>query len=126
MRSPEFGKLCRFCLLFRVRAIQRGDINFFHIQHGCHYTLGPGRILIGQHVAENNRTHLPRETKFVFEPAARSGRSTVGGKFLPEIIDLVLGFAVDSERDRFGELELRAAVQGHEVDSVECELDRHD
>src|SRR4029450_2222214 len=52
-------------------------------------------------------------------------RSAIGGKFLPEIIDLILGLAVDRERDRFGELELRAAVERDKVDSVERKLHRH-
>src|SRR5947207_1230318 len=76
-------------------ALERRDVDLIHLHHRIHDALGFRLIGIGQHIAENNRTHLPRETEFVFEPTARSGRSAVGGKFLPEIIDLVLGFAVD-------------------------------
>src|SRR5262249_4036080 len=67
-------------------------------------------IAIGQPVAEKDRVDLPRETEFVFESAAPPSRSAVGGKFLPEIIDLILGLAVDRKRDRLGELELRAVL----------------
>ena len=78
-----------------VRFLQRRDVDLVHLHHRGHDALGFRFIRIAEHVAENNRVHLPRETEFVFEPTAWSGRSAVGGKFLPEIIDLVLGFAVD-------------------------------
>src|SRR5947208_14054066 len=103
---------------FDIRALalrgfaQSIDVDLVHLHHGVHDALGFGFIRIAKHVAENDRVHLPRETEFVFEPTARSGRSAVGGKFLPEIIDLILGLAVDRERYRFGELELPRTLSG--------------
>ena len=35
------------------------------------------------------------------------------------MVDLFLGFAVDEQRDSFGELVLRAAVEGDELLSIE-------
>jgi hypothetical protein len=105
---------------------QGGDVDLVHFHHRFHDAIRLPGIAIGQHIAEKDRVDLPRETEFVFQLAAPPGRSAVGGKFLPEIIDLVLGLAVDRERDRFGELELRSAIERHELDSVERKLHRHD
>jgi len=68
-----------------------------------HDAFGFRFIRIAEHVAED---------EFVFEAAAGPGRSAVGGKFLPEIIDLVLGLSVHVERDRFGELKLPRTLSG--------------
>ena len=46
-------------------------------------------------------------------------------ELFPVIIDLLLRLAVDHERDRFGELEARPAVQGHELLSIQLERHRH-
>jgi hypothetical protein len=54
---------------------------------------------------------LPRQAKFIFEPAASAFFSSCG-KFLPKIIHFFLRFAVDEERDGFGEFELRAGIDG--------------
>src|SRR5207249_1511824 len=117
----------RDCLSSSLRGLfQGGNVDLVHFHHRFNDAIRLPGIRIGQHVAEKDWVDLPRETEFVFEPAAPPGRSAVGGKFLPEIIDLILGPAVDRERDRFGELELRAAVERHEVDSVESKLHRYD
>src|SRR5437867_805269 len=71
------------------RLFQSGDVDLVHFHHRVHDALGFRFIGIAEHVAENDRADLPRETEFVFEPAAWPGRSAVSGKFLPEIIDLV-------------------------------------
>src|SRR5438067_11529232 len=71
------------------------------------------------------RKNLPRETEFVFEPAARPRRSAIGRKFLPEIIDLLLCLAIHVERDRFGELELRSAIERDESNAIERKIHRH-
>jgi len=96
--------------LILSRPFQRGDVNLVHFHHRFHDAIRLSGVGISQHVAEKDRVDLPRETEFVFESAAPPSRSAVGGKFLTEIIDLILGLAVDRKRDRFGELELRAAL----------------
>jgi len=82
------------------------------LHHRFHDAIRLPGIGIAQHIVEKDRVDLPRETEFVFEPAALPGRSTVGGKFLPEIIDFILVLAVDRERDCFGELELPRTLSG--------------
>jgi hypothetical protein len=49
-----------------VRFLQRRDVDLVHLHHRVHDTLGFRRIGIGQHVAENDRADLPRESEFVF------------------------------------------------------------
>src|SRR5215831_16216311 len=120
--SRESGKFCLAVVgFFKLR-----DVDLVHLHHGVHDAFGFRFIRIAEHVAENDRADLPREAEFVFEPPARPGRSAIGGKFFPEIIDLLLRLAVHVERDRFGELELRAAVECYELNSVERKLHRHD
>jgi hypothetical protein len=48
------------------------------------------------------------------------------GELAPVVVDLVLRFAVDLKRDRLVELELRAAVERHELLSLDLELYGHD
>src|SRR5437667_10674629 len=116
---------CSSLILHPCGLFQGGNVDLVHFHHRVHDARCFRFIGIGQHIAENDRVDLPGETEFVFEPAAPPGRSAIGGKFLPEIIDLILGPAVLRERDRFCELELRAAVERHEVDSVESKLRRY-
>src|SRR5689334_24778500 len=45
---------------------------------------------------------------------------------VPVVVDLLLGLAVDLQRDGLAERELRAPVDADEAVAVELELDRHD
>src|SRR5205823_8751655 len=65
------------------------------------------------------------ETVFIRKPAALHLFSAAGYELFPIIIDLLLRLAVDHERDRCGELELRPAVQGHKLLSIQLERHRH-
>src|SRR5437667_12421402 len=103
---------CSSLILHPCGLFQGGNVDLVHFHHRFHDARCFRFIGIGQHIAENDRVDLPGESEFVFEPAAPPGRSAVGGKFLPEIIDLILGLAVDRERDRFGELELPRTLSG--------------
>src|SRR5438874_8848882 len=88
-----------------------------------HQPLHPGRIL--GPLVPLVRHYLPGETVFIGEPTALHLLAATGGEFFPIIIDLLLRLAVDHERDRRGELELRPAVQGHELLSIQLERHRH-
>ena len=51
---------------------------------------------------------------------------TAVGQLLPIIVDLLLAFAIDHQRDRLVEFEARATVQGEEALTFELEgADRH-
>jgi hypothetical protein len=91
---------------------QDGNVDLIHFHQRVHDARCFRFIGIGQYIAENDRVGLPGESEFVFEPAAPPGRSAIGGKFFPEIIDFVLDLAVDRERDRFSELELPRTLSG--------------
>ncbi len=91
---------------------QGGNVDLVHFHQRVHDARCFRFIGIGQHIAENDRVDLPGESEFVFEPAAPPGRSAIGGKFFPEIIDFLLGLAIDCKRDRFGKLELPRTLSG--------------
>jgi len=80
---------------------------------GLHGALGTLRILVAEQLAENRGDDLPGEAELVLQPAAAIG-AAAGGKFVPKIVDLFLGLAVDEKGDGGCELELRAAVEGEE------------
>src|SRR5437773_7155406 len=89
-----------------------------------HQPLHPSRIL--GPLVPLVRHHLPGKTVFIREPAALDFLAAAAGyELLPVIIDLLLPLAVDHERDRCGELELRPAVQGYELLSIQLERHRH-
>src|SRR6266516_5573501 len=88
-----------------------------------HQPLHPSRIL--GPLVPLVRHYLPGKTVFIRKPAALHFLAAAGGEFFPVIIDLLLRLAVDHERDRCGELELRPAVQGHELLSIQLERHRH-
>jgi hypothetical protein len=67
---------------------------------------------------------VPGEAVPVLEPAALPFAATIGQP-VPVIVDLVPGLAVDPERDRLVERELRAAVDADEPLAVRLELHGH-
>ena len=66
---------------------------------------------------------LPRQAVPVLQPAALALFAAVG-ELVPVVVDLVLVGAVDQERDRLVEGELRATVDGGVLLAVEHEVDR--
>src|SRR5262249_10538773 len=59
------------------------------------------------------------------QPAARPLLAALGEP-APEIVDLLLGLAMDLERDRLVEFEMRAAVEGDKLLPGDLELRGHD
>src|SRR5687767_12171528 len=53
-----------------VRALQSGDVDLLHLQHGSHDALGLGGILVAQHLRQDGRDDLPRHAEPVLEPPA--------------------------------------------------------
>src|SRR6266480_4040763 len=90
-----------------------------------HHPFQPGRVLhpFGETLC---RYYLPEESVLVREPSAFHFLPAASGEFLTVIIDLLLRVAVDHERDGFGELEIRPAVQGGELLTIQLERHRHD
>ena len=95
------------------------------MEHGVHDSLGFLRVFVLHEFAQDGGNDLPGEAEFVFQPAALDFL-TADGEFLPIVIDFLLRLAIDDEGEGFGELEVRAAVQGDEFLAIELELDGHD
>ncbi|MNI68665.1 hypothetical protein D3C73_1243740 [compost metagenome] len=95
-----------------------------HRQHGA---LGFYRVGVLDHLHHRHRDDLPGHAEFVLEPAALLCLDRpAGGQASPEVVDFFLGLAVDLERDRFVEDEVRATVKTRERLPIEFETDRHD
>src|SRR5216683_2953009 len=66
-----FAECISVGLLFsRVSFLQFFDVEFHHFEHGSHDALGFRSVLIAQQLAQNGGHDLPRQTKFVLQPAA--------------------------------------------------------
>src|SRR6516162_4387784 len=109
----------------RLRPSQRRDIDLAHLQHRAHDPLRRFGISVHQHLGQRLRDDLPREAEPVLEPTAGS-LFAVLCQLAPEVVDLLLRFAVHLERHRLVELEMRAAVQRQEFLPFELELHGHD
>src|SRR5437763_6409165 len=111
-------------LLSRVGALQLCDVELLHLHHRFADALGFRAVRVLKQLAEHGRDDLPRHAVFVLQPSALHLLSA-GGKLLPQLVDLLLGLAIDDERYRFVELELRSAVEREELLPVELEGDGH-
>jgi hypothetical protein len=69
-------------------------------------------------------TILPRQSELVGEPAALDFLAA-GGQLVPVIVDLLLGVAIDDERDRGREAVRRPAIERDERLTVELEAGGH-
>src|SRR5207253_2106506 len=96
-----------------------------HLRHGLHDPVRLLRILASQQLAQHGGNDLPRQPELVLEPAALVFRST-GGQLLPQLVHFLLRLAVYEQGYRRRELELRAAVQGVKVLTLELEGAAHD
>src|SRR5258708_3599789 len=99
-----------------------GNVDLLHRQHRVERALRLGRIRIAQGLDEAGWDDLPPEAEPVLHPSALRLLAT-GGELLPELVDLRLVRAVDVERDRLGELELRTGVPP--ADPLALDLERH-
>src|SRR4051812_39279432 len=110
-------------LSFR-RSLQLGDIELLHLQHRFHRPVGFPPVRIAQQLDHPRRHHLPGQPELVLDPATllRLGITTLA-ELVPVVVHLFLVSTHDLKRDRFGELELGAAIQSGERLSVELELD---
>src|SRR5437660_11808739 len=127
MRSPRPWRTDRTFadLSAVVRLLQGVDVELLHPQHRLHGRVGLLRILVSQHLAQGGGNDLPGQAVLVLEPAAWVF-STGRRQLRPERIDFLLRLTVDEQGYRLRELELRAAVQGVEVLTLELEGAGHD
>src|SRR5688572_11932235 len=107
-----------------IGLLQFRDIDLAHLQHRVERALRLLEVLVGDHLEEDRRGYLPRQSVLVFKPAARAFLPATGEQLLPVVVDLLLVLAVDHERDRLGELEVRPAVQRDVLLVAEAKLHR--
>lgn len=107
-----------------ISVFQRLDIDLLHLKHRLHHASGFLLIAVVQHVDQHSRSDLPRNTKFVPEPAARRFLATVCRQFLPKMIHFLLRFTVYDEGDGFIEFEKRSAVKSDELLVFDFEFNR--
>src|SRR5439155_436365 len=93
-------------------------------QHGPHRPVGLRGILVSQHLAQDGGNDLPRQAILVLQPAALIF-SPAGQQLLPQLVHFLLCLAVHEQRDRRCELELRAAIEGVKLLSLELESRGH-
>src|SRR5581483_2340625 len=109
-RSAEFRMRS---LVAGMRFFQFGDIELGHLHHRFHGAAGLCAVRVAEDFSEDRRNDLPGDAISIGEPAASVGPSAFG-KFIPVMIDFLLGFAVDEEGGRAGELPIgvhRSAVE---------------
>src|SRR5215472_1485969 len=66
---------------------QTGDFDLVHLQHGLHHPLRLGGVFVLHQLAQRRGDDLPRESVFIFQPAA-SFLDAARGELLPQLIDL--------------------------------------
>ena len=76
----------------RLGLLQGLAVKFAHLKHCFHDPLCFPGILITDHLAQIAGNDLPRQTKFVFKPAALS-TFPAGGQLFPHLVDLLLRLA---------------------------------
>src|SRR6185369_901120 len=89
------------------------------------HPLGSCWVRTLQQCEQRCRNDLPRQAVFIFQPAALYFLPAFSEP-VPKMIDFLLRLAIDDERNRFGKLELRSAVEGCELQPLEFERDGHD
>src|SRR5262245_62943445 len=97
--------------LSRVCALEPGDVDLLHLEHGLHHASGPLRVGVAHPLEEDAGHDLPGHAVLVLEPAALLClRVATQGERVPVMVDLRLRLAVDLKRDGFVELEDGATV----------------
>ncbi len=79
--SPSYAARSRFKSSFSMPSMS--------VQRRCR----PGGIGRAQHLPERVRHDLPGQPELVLQPAAAAGRAAAGDEPLPQLVDLLLGFA---------------------------------
>ena len=108
------------------RPLELGDIDLAHLEHRLHGAARTLRIGISNQLVQLARHDLPRQAESVLEPSARPRLASVRRERIPQPVDLLLVLALDDERHRLVEAEIRSAVEALEVLAIEREIDRQD
>ena len=108
------------------RLLQPRNIHLNHFHHRLHRPLRALFILTTEPLLQLDRHDLPAEPELVLQPPTLALGPAALEQLAPVVVYLGLVLAVDLERDGFGELELRPAVQSHEGSVGDFEVDGED
>ena len=106
-----------------VGLLQHVDVKLHHLHHGFHHAPGFVAILIVEHLRQDVRHNLPRDAKFVFQPATLHRLAAVRDQGVPQTVDFSLVFTRDGQRNRVVEAVVRSAVERVILLSGEREID---
>ena len=106
-----------------IGLLQRVDIQLYHLHHGFHHALGFFSILIVDHLRQDVRHDLPRDAKFVLQPATLHRLAAVRDQGVPQTVDFGLVLTRDDQRNRVVEAVVRSAVERVILLSGEREID---
>src|ERR1039457_282307 len=104
-------------------SIDGGHVELLHAEHSLHGSIAASLVRVAHQLGIPGRDDLPGQSVAVLQPAARAFLAAFG-KPGPVVVDLLLVGAMDHERDRLVERELRTAVDRGELLPVQCEVDR--
>jgi hypothetical protein len=101
-------------------SLQLGDVDLHHAHHRLLGACGACRIGIAKVSHQGARNDLPGKAELVLQPTAML-RRTAFEQPVPIVVDLRLIGTAQEKRHRLVELEMRAAVQPHEMLPLEFE-----
>src|SRR5688500_14696764 len=99
------------------RRLDLRDVDLRHLQHRFERALGDTLVRARDRVGQHARRDLPRQAPLVLAPAARAFLPAIADDRVPVAVRFGLVVGRDLERERFGLLELRAAVQADARDA---------
>src|SRR5690242_18383241 len=114
LASSVFVKECLRRWLLRLGRFENCDVELVHLEHRLHHSPRFRGVLAVKKITQHGRNDLPGYAELVLEPATAL-LLAVCGELLPQVVDLRLRLAVHEKGDRGRELEMRTAVQRHEL-----------
>ena len=93
-----------------VRSFQCRHVELDHLHHRFHHSLYLLLVLAADELHETSRDDLPRDAELIGDPATLRWGCPGADEFVPVLVNFFLVFAIDKERETFGEFEVRAAI----------------
>src|SRR5262245_44475798 len=124
--APATSCPLRGSVLTLVSGLELRDIDLRHLQHRLHRALRAVPVWALEELVQPLRDDLPRQAEAVLQPTAHAVFAATLDEGAPVAVDFGLVLAVDDERDRFAERELRPAVEAYEWHATQGEVDGQD
>src|SRR5436190_11138583 len=127
MTPSSEEKTAPVSLRIDILSAQRGfdfrDVDLAHRHHRLERPLGRGLVGVGVGFEQYARRDLPGKAPAVLAPAAGAFFTAVGRDRVPVAVGFRLVLGDDHEAHRLVRLEIRSAVQAHEVAPEESKAD---